>query len=58
MLSATDTYIISPEQTPGHIHVASLTKESAYTAGELLEKNGKNNHIFFTTEEETGVRMG
>lgn len=51
----TNTYVIDPVETPGLIHAAKLTEESAKTTEELLKHNNENYHIFFTTEDHMGV---
>jgi hypothetical protein len=51
----TDTFVINPSHTPGLIHAANLTEESAKTTEELLKHNNENYHIFFTIEDHMGV---
>lgn len=51
----TDTFIIDAAKTPGLIHAANLTEESATTTTALLKENNEKYHIFFTTEDHMGV---
>jgi hypothetical protein len=51
----TDTFIIDAVKTPGLIHAANLTEESAATTTALLKENNEKYHIFFTTEDHMGV---
>lgn len=51
----TETYVIDRLQTPGLIHAANLTEESAKTTEELLKHNNEKYHIFFTMEDHMGV---
>ena len=51
----TETFVIDHIETPGLIHAANLTAESAKTTEELLKHNNENYHIFFTMEDHMGV---
>jgi hypothetical protein len=51
----TTTFVIDRIETPGLIHAANLTEESAKTTEELLKHNNENYHIFFTMEDHMGV---
>lgn len=53
----TDTFVIDPVQTPGLVHAAKLTEESARTTEELLKENNEKYHIFFTVEDHMGVSL-
>ncbi|KAJ4287773.1 hypothetical protein N0V90_012477 [Kalmusia sp. IMI 367209] len=53
----TQTYVISPTETPGLIHADNLTEESARETERLLKHNNENHHIFFTTEAHMGVYL-
>ena len=49
---------IDPVETPGLVHVNSLTQESARETTKLLEENNSRYHIFSTTEDDKGVSSG
>ena len=53
----TDTYVIDPVQTPGFVHAANLTEESAKVTEEVLKENNEKYHIFFTIEDHMGVSL-
>ena len=54
MLKITN-FRIDPVETPGLVHVDSLTLESARETTMLLEENNSRYHIFSTTEDDKGV---
>ena len=53
----TDTYVIDPVKTPGFVHAAKLTEESARVTEEVLKENNEKYHIFFTIEDHMGVSL-
>ena len=53
----TQSFKITPEETPGLVHVDNLTLESAKETELLLEENNSRYHIFTTTEDDKGVYL-
>lgn len=51
----TDTFVVSPIETPGLVHAPNLTNESAKETEDLLKDNNNKYHIFFTLEDHMGV---
>lgn len=52
-----DNFVVSPIETPGLVHVPSLTTESARATEDLLKDNNQKYHIFFTLEDHMGVSL-
>jgi hypothetical protein len=55
MLLDTETFVISPGETPGFVHADRLTEESARATEDCLRENNEKHHIFFTLEDHMGV---
>jgi len=53
----TDTFVLNPIQTPGLVHAANLTEESAKVTEDLLKENKEKYHIHITVEDQTGVSL-